>query len=89
MVFLKTTLDHLVNLQSIVVLLTLTDKISAASLTLYKGKRSVRFVQKCLYSGSSAVRFIANYGVFVGRMFSSIGRSAFLLFAVSVFLLTI
>lgn len=40
-------------------------------------KRSVRFLQRCLSSDSYAVRFIANYGVYVGRMFSPIGRNAF------------
>ena len=39
--------------------------------------RFVRFLQKCLSSDTYAVRFIANYGVYVGRMFSSIGRNAF------------
>jgi len=39
-------------------------------------KRSVRFLQRCLSSDSYAVRFIANYGVYVGRMFSPIGRNA-------------
>jgi len=40
-------------------------------------KRSVRFLQRCLSSDSYAVRFIANYSVCVGRMFSPIGRNAF------------
>jgi len=40
-------------------------------------KRSVRFMHRCLWSDSFAVRFIANYGVYVGRMFSPIGRNAF------------
>ena len=39
--------------------------------------RSVRFMQRCLSSDSYAVRFIANYGVYAGRMFSPIGRNAF------------
>ena len=41
-------------------------------------KRSVRFMQRYLWSDSFAVRFIANmHGVYVGRMFSPIGRNAF------------
>ena len=40
-------------------------------------KRFVRFLQKYLSSDSRVVRFIANYGVYVGRMFSPIGRNAF------------
>ena len=40
-------------------------------------KRSVRFMQRCLSSDSFAVRFIANCGVYVGRMFSPIARNAF------------
>jgi len=39
--------------------------------------RTVRFLQKCLSSDSYAVRFIANYGMYVGRMFSPVGLNAF------------
>ena len=42
-------------------------------------KRSVRLLQRCLSSDNYAVRFIANYGVYVGRMFSPIDRNAFFL----------
>jgi len=37
----------------------------------------VRFMQRCLSSYIYAVTFIANYGVYVGRMFSPIGRNDF------------
>ena len=40
-------------------------------------KHSIRFMQRCISSDSYVIRFIANYGVYVGRMFSPIGRNAF------------
>jgi len=41
-------------------------------------KRSVSFIQRCLSSDSHLVRFISYYGMYVGRMFSPIGRNVFL-----------
>jgi len=40
-------------------------------------KRCIRFTQRCLVSDCQLVKFVANYGVQVGQMFSPIGRNAF------------
>ena len=43
-------------------------------------KRSVRFIQRCLTTDSPPlVKFIANYGIYVGRMHFPIGCNAFFL----------
>ena len=49
----------------------------AHSLLHNLAKCSIIFMQRCLSSDSYAVRFIANYDVYVGRMFSPIGHNAF------------
>ena len=36
-------------------------------------RRSVRFVQRCLSSDSHTIRFVVNFGVYVGRIFLPIG----------------
>jgi len=40
-------------------------------------KRVVGFIQRWLASDNPIVKFIASYGVYVGRMSSLIGRNAF------------
>jgi len=38
-------------------------------------KRFVTFIQRCLSSDSCIVRSIVNYGIYVGRIFSPVGRN--------------
>ena len=38
-------------------------------------KRAVMFARNCLNSSSDVVRYVANYGVYFGRMASGIGWS--------------
>ena len=41
-------------------------------------KRAVMFARNYLNSSSDVVRYVANYGVYFGRMASGIGRNVFL-----------